>query len=418
MNHLAFKLNSAFLDELYERINALREQYTNDKGVTSLFANSALISRGQLEKVIDTAYWASHVTEERHQIKLSLVLREYEQSSNIFHFDRSISLNSKNLVKLGSALESSFSDICIWPDKRGQFKIWGLRMRSTHNLTTDLWIQVLGPGNILIICYGRSIAALIRNQAVFVDPTNLFATIVPKICSINENHTFDPTQYLRLNTLLYIAQAMRAHERGGILLVIPEGSDWKKSIGQPLGYTGEANFLDPEATSLQQPSHEITANDLFSLFQEIAISKNKDLTKTRMQLIDQCNRIGRLTAVDGALVMNFDRSVHCFGATILPINCKLDPIEVRAMRPVEGDSGTKIMFGDLGGTRHYSAAQFAYDQPDSIAIVASQDGHVTFFSKDSSTGELLVVQQAELALMYEGIGGAMWNLSQFIDREI
>ena len=116
--------------------------------------------------------------------------------------------------------------------------------------------------------------------------------------------------------------------------------------------------------------------------------------------------------------MNFDRSVHCSGATILPINCKLDPIEVREMRPVEGDSGTKIMFGDLGGTRHYSAAQFAYDQPDSIAIVASQDGHVTFFSKDSSTGELLVVQQAELALMYEGIGGAMWNLSQFIDREI
>ena len=132
----------------------------------------------------------------------------------------------------------------------------------------------------------------------------------------------------------------------------------------------------------------------------------------------QCNRIGRLTAVDGALVMNFDRSVHCSGATILPINRKLGPTEVRVMKPVEGDSGIKIMFGDLGGTRHYSAAQFAYDQPDSIAIVASQDGHVTFFSKDSSTGELLVVQQAELALMYEGIGGAMWNLSQFIDREI
>jgi len=140
--------------------------------------------------------------------------------------------------------------------------------------------------------------------------------------------------------------------------------------------------------------------------------------KTRMQLIDQCNRIGRLTAVDGALVMNFDRCVHCFGATIQPINRRSGPIEVRAMKPVEGDTGTEIMFGDLGGTRHYAAAQFAYDQPDSIAIVASQDGHVTVFSKDASTGELLVIQQAELALMYEGIGGAMWNLSQFLDKEI
>ena len=71
------------------------------------------------------------------------------------------------------------------------------------------------------------------------------------------------------------------------------------------------------------------------------------------------------------------------------------------------------MVSDIGGMRHFSAAQFAYDQPDSLAIVASQDGNVTFFSKDNSTGELLLVQQAELVLMYEGISGAIWNFFQF-----
>jgi len=33
----------------------------------------------------------------------------------------------------------------------------------------------------------------------------------------------------------------------------------------------------------------------------------------------------------------------------------------------------------LGGTRHLAAAQFVQDQPDSIALVASQDGRFTVF---------------------------------------
>ncbi len=33
----------------------------------------------------------------------------------------------------------------------------------------------------------------------------------------------------------------------------------------------------------------------------------------------------------------------------------------------------------LGGTRHLSAAQFVQDQPDTLALVASQDGKFTVF---------------------------------------
>ena len=86
------------------------------------------------------------------------------------------------------------------------------------------------------------------------------------------------------------------------------------------------------------------------------------------------------------------------------------------MRPAEGDCGRKGIFAELGGNRHYSAAQFAYDNPDAIAIVASQAGNVSFFTRQSSTGELLVIQKAELALMYEGISGIIWNLFQFLNK--
>ena len=80
---------------------------------------------------------------------------------------------------------------------------------------------------------------------------------------------------------------------------------------------------------------------------------------------------------------------------------------------MEGAGEATLTVSDLGGTRHQSAAQFAYDQPRAIAVVASQDGDVTFFTRDGRSGTLLAVQQAELALLHKGISSALWNLSLF-----
>jgi hypothetical protein len=48
--------------------------------------------------------------------------------------------------------------------------------------------------------------------------------------------------------------------------------------------------------------------------------------------------------------------------------------------PIEGSVATTINPTELGGTRHLSAAQFVHDQRDSVALVASQDGHFTVFA--------------------------------------
>lgn len=145
MYHSAFQLNQDFLSSLCERIHALKDQYRDDKPFASLFGNKTFFSNDILANIIDTAYWASQIIEEGNQMKMSIVYREREPSANIFHFDSSLPLTSHNLVKLGSALESSFSDICIGPGKDGHPQIWGLRLRSPSHLTTDLWLQVLGP---------------------------------------------------------------------------------------------------------------------------------------------------------------------------------------------------------------------------------------------------------------------------------
>ena len=54
--------------------------------------------------------------------------------------------------------------------------------------------------------------------------------------------------------------------------------------------------------------------------------------------------------------------------------------QVTVTEPIEGGTADIVHPSSLGGTRHLSAAQFAHDQQDAIALVASQDGHFTVFA--------------------------------------
>ena len=54
--------------------------------------------------------------------------------------------------------------------------------------------------------------------------------------------------------------------------------------------------------------------------------------------------------------------------------------QVVVTEPVLGSVSEIVHPTQLGGTRHLSAAQFAQDQPDSMALVASQDGRFTIFA--------------------------------------
>ena len=202
--------------------------------------------------------------------------------------------------------------------------------------------------------------------------------MLEKVFTSIEDIELTALNFYRFNTLLYIAQAMRAHERGGTLLVVPGDNAWKRSIGHPVGYTGGVNILEPKFVS-EPTSATLTLHDLFNLFQEATAAQDESFMNIRTQVIDQCNRIGRLTATDGAVVMTYDRYIHCFGAKIQAVDALAGSDVVRVIRPVEGDMGTEKNFTDLGETRHCSAAQFTFDQPDSIAIVASQGGNVSFF---------------------------------------
>jgi hypothetical protein len=138
MYRSAFQLNREFIARICSKINELKEQHADDGHFSRLLLNTCPVSIDRLALIVDTAHWASQAIEEGDQLQFSIVFKEHEPSSNIFIFDHPLPLDSTNLVKLGSALESSFSDICVGPDGNGSVNIWGLRMRTPNDLTTDL----------------------------------------------------------------------------------------------------------------------------------------------------------------------------------------------------------------------------------------------------------------------------------------
>jgi len=413
----AFQLNEQFIQQLWDRISVPQESTSTSAMFQSVFLQGNIPTREQLAQIIDVAYWASFATEEGNSVTASLILKPVKITPDTFRFDIPLELTAKTLVKLGPALENPKSDIGIWPDDIGTLKIWGFTSTPYELIKPDFWVQVLGPGRILIVYSGRSIAAVTGNVAVFLDHKIVMQSMMSKIADQAVPGDIQIINLLRYNAILKIAQQMRAHGRGGTILIVPENQNWAQSIKAPIRYTGGANFLNIESRQLsfQKDEHD-SFDQITKMIDEMNLPHQQDWMDSWQKIQQQCNRIARLTAVDGALVMNFDRYVYCFGAKIRALNINATSTGMLMLNPFESESAIEGKFTALRGTRHQSAAQFAYDQPGSIAIAASIDGNVTFYTRDSQKDSLIALQQAELMLLHEGLGGPLWNLSLFAEQ--
>ena len=85
-----------------------------------------------------------------------------------------------------------------------------------------------------------------------------------------------------------------------------------------------------------------------------------------------------------------------FGRNIVPKLGSPAEITVASLlgEPLVEDT---IPFKEIGGTRHQSAASFAYEHTGSVALVTSQDGRMTLFRKDDD-GELRALRRCEALL--------------------
>lgn len=415
MQHQAYQLSQPFIRELFDRISGSKEIIAPTPALNDVFPRGVYPENEQLTEIISVAYWASFATEEGQAVRVSLIYRLLDRTADTFHFDTPLDFSTATIIKLSPALRAQHADLGVWPDASGHLKIWGFTASVNEtSIKPDLRVKSLGPGRLLVMHSGRAVAALSANRALFIDPRPFLHAIMPKIAAQAKPTDITLQNLSRYNALLQIAQQMRQHQRGGTVLIVPEDAGWKKSISTPVRYTGGTNFLDAESMVPTPSRTELEdAEKLQRLIKEMKLNLGKDSLRNWQQVQQQCGRIAQLTAVDGALVMTYDRFVYCFGAKIGAIDTRALKADLEIIEPFEGHEPFTQPFSSLSGTRHASAAQFAFDQPGAIAMVASQDGNVTFFSKNERKGTIITVRQAETTLLHEGLGSLVWNLSFF-----
>ena len=319
-----------------------------------------------IEAIIDTAFWASLRKEEGHSPKISLAFLPPHTSAEPLIFARHLPLNADTLVKLAPAVERSGIHLGVWQDDDGDLYIWG----TTRAIPGFCFVlEVVEPG-LLVVKHRRTdgfgkfvnVAVLKGDQVKIIDENSVTLPDCPALLTSLLGFSTPANWSDTINIHVQLAVSMRAHGRGGLLLVVPSANDtWHDSIIHPINYQITPSYRGL-ADLLQQHPH----NRELSLWQD-------DLSRT-------IESIAGLTAVDGATVINDRQELLAFGAKIgrSAQGSRVDKMLVT--EPILGDEAQVVHPGKVGGTRHLAAAQFVHDQHDAIALVASQDGRFTIFS--------------------------------------
>jgi hypothetical protein len=310
-----------------------------------------------IETLINAGFWASLQREEGHATEISLAFLPPEEAVRPLLFAKPLPLGPRTLVRLAPAVERPGIHLGVW--RHGaDLHVWG----TTRVLPTLCFVlEVLGPGLLVVKHRLREESAKFRNVAVFEGEEVKLLRQDPRDASdypwlftaLFGPESSEPDEAVEV--LLRLAVSMRAHRRGGTLLVVPAGTDaWRQSIVQPITYAVEPPFTEL-ADVLREPDDG------------------------RLGLGRVVEAVAGLTAVDGATLITDRYELLAFGVKIGRPEGRPRVEEVVLSEPVEGGAPVVVAPVQLGGTRHISAAQFAQDQQDAVAMAASQDGRFTVF---------------------------------------
>jgi hypothetical protein len=326
---------------------------------------------GTVEAIIDAAFWASLRREEGYPPRISLAYLPPEQAGDPILFESPLPLAAGALTRLAPAVERPGIHLGVWRE-RGELCLWG----ATRGIPLLCFVlEVAAPGLLVVKHYNGgetrkfiNVAVLEGDEIKLIEqPPSGRPEPPPVLRSLLRLDTPDQGKGPAA-TALQLAVSMREHGRGGSLLIVPSGSNsWRNSILQPIPYAVSPAFQGLAAFSQDGSAEPETAG-----WQE----------KARPEIA----AIGGLTAVDGAVILNSRFELLGFGAKIVRAMVSSPVEQVYLTEPIRGVRPSRVHAGELGGTRHLSAAQFVHDQRDAVALVASQDGRFTVFEWSAAEG--------------------------------
>ncbi|UOQ78791.1 hypothetical protein MUN84_09780 [Hymenobacter sp. 5516J-16] len=332
-----------------------------------------------VEVIIDAAFWASLQREEGHPPRISLALVEPKQAGQPVEFGKR-RLTPYNLLKLAPAVEQPGIHLGVWYDDEGLY-VWGT---ATEIPPLCFVLEVVEPG-LLVIKHRRAdgfgkfvnVAILRGDQLQLVDAENVAVDDCPALRMFLPGEGLPSATGATDNVLVELAAAMRAHGRGGLVLVVPPNStQWQESIVQPMTYP-------------VLPAY-------------VGIAEGRQREQAKWQWREEIQRaihvVGGFTAVDGATIITRDYHLLAFGAKVSRAESSVPVDKMVLTEPVVDSPARYLHPAQNGGTRHLAAAQFVHDQRDSLALVASQDGFFTLFAW-SETQQMVHAHRIDVLLL-------------------
>jgi hypothetical protein len=318
-----------------------------------------------VEAIIDATFWASLRKEEGHSPKISLAFLPPEQAGNPLLFKQRLPLNPGTLTKIAPGVERAGIHLGIWIEE-GELYVWG----TTVSIPNFCFVVDVSEPALLVIKHRRiygfgkftNIAVLKGDQVKMVDSDHTNLPDCPPMLLSLLDLTAPSYWNDSVNVLIQLAVSMRAHGRGGTLLVVPNATNnWLQSIIKPIQYGIQPSFTGLSKL-LQQDRKEAS-----QIFWQTALKR-------------EVEHLAGLTAVDGATIISNEYELLAFGAKIGRAKGKENIDELAFSEPILDGSAVVMHPSKVGGTRHLSAAQFVHDQRDATALVASQDGHFTIYN--------------------------------------
>src|SRR5262245_20290404 len=311
-----------------------------------------------IEALIEAAFWASLRREENYVPRISLAFLSPAQSAQPMLFESKLPLDPGKLTKVAPAVERAGIHLGVWRDGP-DLLVWG----TTRSIPTFcIVVEVTAPG-LLVVKHHRgeesgkfvNVAVIEGDQVKIVNEGASKQPDCPALLTSLLGFDVPGTWLESINMLVQLAVSMRAHGRGGSLLLVPTSNEtWRESIVRPVPYAIEPAFSELAALRVAPPAERHSREWQDAVERTVAW-------------------IAGLTAVDGATVLNDDYQLLAFGAKIARRKGWAQVEQITLTEPIEADVAQQLHPSSLGGTRHLSAAQFVHDQRDALALVASQD---------------------------------------------
>jgi hypothetical protein len=338
----------------------LAEARHEDRGPVAPEPDAATI-----EAVIDGAFWASLRREEGYIPRISLALVPPSEAGRPLTLKKPLPFTPAALTRMAPAVERPGIHLGVWR-QGAELCVWGVT-RVLPNVCFVL--EVAAPG-LLVIKHGRpeeegkflNVAVLEGDQVKVIDERAARLPDSPAL--LTSLLGFEPPSATpdSVAVMRQLAVSMRAHGRGGSLLVVPPDAEtWRESIKPHIPYPVVPPFAEIA---------ELLGAD----------AEARQRHRWREAIREAVDAIAGLTAVDGATVVSHRYELMAFGAKITRRSGHPPCERILVAEPVEGAQPEVVNPTQLGGTRHQSAAQFAHDQRDAAALVASQDGRFTIFA--------------------------------------